>query len=246
MTSAHDPFRIFLQFHEGRVFFSKKLSLFGIILCIFKSCSLATFIWTQEPDSLGCLLELTWNGQKTLEFSDGTARKFLEDGDEVVFTGQCKVLFFFPFSFFNQLSSALKSVVLATEGVCVSMLRLSYVPWQQLAFLVLTSTLLYQAVSSTLLAFLTSRRITFSEVKMVGRGIVVRCDLTPLLGDVCFGTYCFFCHIKYYEGLRCSIFITGRWLHGWVWNMRRKDCSFTSLRRSIDRAAEHLEVLLCH
>ncbi|KAG6594693.1 Fumarylacetoacetase, partial [Cucurbita argyrosperma subsp. sororia] len=43
-----------------------------------------------EQDSLGCLLELTWNGQKPLELSNGISRKFLEDGDEVIFTGQCK------------------------------------------------------------------------------------------------------------------------------------------------------------
>ncbi|MBA0663180.1 hypothetical protein Goklo_007214 [Gossypium klotzschianum] len=42
-----------------------------------------------EPDSLGCLLELTWNGQKALSLN-GTTRKFLEDGDEVIFTGCCK------------------------------------------------------------------------------------------------------------------------------------------------------------
>ncbi|KAB2079373.1 hypothetical protein ES319_A06G228200v1 [Gossypium barbadense] len=42
-----------------------------------------------EPDSLGCLLELTWNGQKSL-LLNGTTRKFLEDGDEVIFTGCCK------------------------------------------------------------------------------------------------------------------------------------------------------------
>lgn len=42
-----------------------------------------------DPESLGCLLELTWNGQKELSLG-GTARKFLEDGDEVIFTGCCK------------------------------------------------------------------------------------------------------------------------------------------------------------
>lgn len=42
-----------------------------------------------EPDSLGCLLELTWNGQKSLSLGE-TKRTFLEDGDEVVFTGFCK------------------------------------------------------------------------------------------------------------------------------------------------------------
>lgn len=42
-----------------------------------------------EQESYGCLLELTWNGQKPLSLN-GTARKFLEDGDEVTFTGICK------------------------------------------------------------------------------------------------------------------------------------------------------------
>ncbi|XP_041994908.1 fumarylacetoacetase-like [Salvia splendens] len=42
-----------------------------------------------EPDSYGCLLELSWNGQKPLSFG-GTSRTFLEDGDEVIFTGYCK------------------------------------------------------------------------------------------------------------------------------------------------------------
>lgn len=42
-----------------------------------------------DPESLGCLLELTWNGQKALSLN-GTARTFLEDGDEVTFTGYSK------------------------------------------------------------------------------------------------------------------------------------------------------------
>ncbi|CAA3023953.1 fumarylacetoacetase [Olea europaea subsp. europaea] len=42
-----------------------------------------------EPESYGCLLELTWNGQKPLSLG-GSTRKFLEDGDEVIFTGCCK------------------------------------------------------------------------------------------------------------------------------------------------------------
>ncbi|XP_042481400.1 fumarylacetoacetase [Macadamia integrifolia] len=42
-----------------------------------------------EPESLGCLLELTWNGQKSLSLN-GLNRKFLEDGDEVIFAGCCK------------------------------------------------------------------------------------------------------------------------------------------------------------
>ncbi|CAI9086899.1 OLC1v1020825C2 [Oldenlandia corymbosa var. corymbosa] len=42
-----------------------------------------------EPDSLGCLLELSWNGTKSVTLG-GTSRKFLEDGDEVIFSGFCK------------------------------------------------------------------------------------------------------------------------------------------------------------
>ncbi|KAG2684422.1 hypothetical protein I3760_10G076700 [Carya illinoinensis] len=42
-----------------------------------------------EPESLGCLLELSWNGQKPLSLN-GLPRTFLEDGDEVIFTGFCK------------------------------------------------------------------------------------------------------------------------------------------------------------
>ncbi|KAI7739619.1 hypothetical protein M8C21_008670 [Ambrosia artemisiifolia] len=42
-----------------------------------------------EPESYGCLLELTWNGTKELSLGK-TTRKFLEDGDEVIFSGCCK------------------------------------------------------------------------------------------------------------------------------------------------------------
>ncbi|XP_027184696.1 fumarylacetoacetase [Coffea eugenioides] len=42
-----------------------------------------------EPESFGCLLELTWNGQNPVSLG-ATTRRFLEDGDEVVFNGFCK------------------------------------------------------------------------------------------------------------------------------------------------------------
>ncbi|XP_052181670.1 fumarylacetoacetase-like [Diospyros lotus] len=42
-----------------------------------------------EPESYGCLLELTWNGEKSLSLG-GKTRMFLEDGDEVIFTGCSK------------------------------------------------------------------------------------------------------------------------------------------------------------
>uniref|UniRef100_A0A7N0UEC3 Fumarylacetoacetase n=1 Tax=Kalanchoe fedtschenkoi TaxID=63787 RepID=A0A7N0UEC3_KALFE len=43
-----------------------------------------------EPESYGCLLELTWNGQRPLSLDANTTRKFLEDGDEVIFSGSSK------------------------------------------------------------------------------------------------------------------------------------------------------------
>jgi fumarylacetoacetase len=40
-----------------------------------------------EPGSYGSLLELTWNGQNALTLSDGSTRKFIEDGDTVTIKG---------------------------------------------------------------------------------------------------------------------------------------------------------------
>jgi fumarylacetoacetase len=41
-------------------------------------------------DSRGCLLERTWRGQNPITLGDGTERKFLQDGDEVVINGWCQ------------------------------------------------------------------------------------------------------------------------------------------------------------
>lgn len=38
-------------------------------------------------DSLGCLLELTERGKYPIEFADGSIRKFMEDGDEIILRG---------------------------------------------------------------------------------------------------------------------------------------------------------------
>lgn len=43
-----------------------------------------------EKDSRGCLLELTWRGAEPLPLPNGETRKFLEDGDEVIFKGFCE------------------------------------------------------------------------------------------------------------------------------------------------------------
>jgi fumarylacetoacetase len=40
-------------------------------------------------DARGCLLERTWRGQNPIKLSDGTERKFLQDGDEVIMRGIC-------------------------------------------------------------------------------------------------------------------------------------------------------------
>jgi fumarylacetoacetase len=40
-----------------------------------------------SPGSFGSMLELSWNGKKTLHLEDGTERTFLEDGDTVIMHG---------------------------------------------------------------------------------------------------------------------------------------------------------------
>ncbi len=41
-------------------------------------------------DSRGCLLERTWRGEHPIDLPDGTQRKFLQDGDEVIISGWCR------------------------------------------------------------------------------------------------------------------------------------------------------------
>jgi len=40
--------------------------------------------------SFGSMLELSWKGTKTIELTDGSTRKFLEDGDEVIIRAVCE------------------------------------------------------------------------------------------------------------------------------------------------------------
>jgi len=42
-----------------------------------------------EPDSLGCLLELTQRGSRPVTLPTGEVRRFLADGDEVIMRGSC-------------------------------------------------------------------------------------------------------------------------------------------------------------
>lgn len=41
-------------------------------------------------ESRGCLLERTWRGEHPIALGDGTERKFLQDGDEVIIRGWCE------------------------------------------------------------------------------------------------------------------------------------------------------------
>jgi len=41
-------------------------------------------------ENRGCLLEVTWRGTEPLELPGGETRRFLEDGDEVIFRGWCE------------------------------------------------------------------------------------------------------------------------------------------------------------
>lgn len=43
-----------------------------------------------DKESWGCLLERTWRGSEPLQLPGGEARRFLEDGDEVVIRGRCE------------------------------------------------------------------------------------------------------------------------------------------------------------
>ncbi|GFS16382.1 fumarylacetoacetase [Elysia marginata] len=42
------------------------------------------------PEEYGSMLELCWKGTKTIDLGNGITRKFLQDGDEVIFHGYCE------------------------------------------------------------------------------------------------------------------------------------------------------------
>jgi len=43
-----------------------------------------------EESSFGSMLELSWNGEKTIKLKEGGDRKFIEDNDTVIIRGHCK------------------------------------------------------------------------------------------------------------------------------------------------------------
>ena len=44
----------------------------------------------ETEDSYGSMLELSWRGSKTINLNNGSTRKFLQDGDEVIIRGHCE------------------------------------------------------------------------------------------------------------------------------------------------------------
>lgn len=54
-----------------------------------------------SPESRGCLLERTWRGSEPLTLPDGSVRRFLEDGDELVLRGHCNAPGAAPIGFGN-------------------------------------------------------------------------------------------------------------------------------------------------
>jgi fumarylacetoacetase len=44
----------------------------------------------KTPESFGSMLEISWRGTKPVTLKDGSTRKFINDGDEVVMRGHCR------------------------------------------------------------------------------------------------------------------------------------------------------------
>ncbi|MBT4530862.1 MAG: fumarylacetoacetase [Phycisphaerae bacterium] len=44
----------------------------------------------EDKDTRGCLLEITWRGTEPISMPDGTARRFLQDGDELTMHAWCE------------------------------------------------------------------------------------------------------------------------------------------------------------
>jgi len=52
-----------------------------------------------DPSSFGSMLELSWRGTKPIALPGGETRRFLEDGDEVVFRAHARREGFVPIGF---------------------------------------------------------------------------------------------------------------------------------------------------
>lgn len=60
------------------------------------SCSYRKLKCPQDNGSLGSMLEQSWAGTKEIHLEHGGMRKFLQDGDEVIMTAVCQVIFLMP------------------------------------------------------------------------------------------------------------------------------------------------------
>lgn len=60
--------------------------------CIMKAGDLLGSGTISGPsrENWGSLLEITFNGTQPIKLSNGNERKFLEDGDTIIFTGYCE------------------------------------------------------------------------------------------------------------------------------------------------------------
>jgi fumarylacetoacetase len=43
-----------------------------------------------DPDGIGCLLEMTFGGRDAITLGNGEIRRYLEDGDAVIFRAHCR------------------------------------------------------------------------------------------------------------------------------------------------------------
>ena len=59
--------------------------------CPFKSGDLlgSGTISGAEATSYGSMLEISWRGSKPVKMTDGSERKFIQDGDKVIMVGEC-------------------------------------------------------------------------------------------------------------------------------------------------------------
>jgi len=44
----------------------------------------------KDPSAFGSMLEITWRGTKPVKLSDGSERKFINDGDTVIMKGHAE------------------------------------------------------------------------------------------------------------------------------------------------------------
>ena len=61
----------------------------GCNLQVGDMCASGT-ISGHTPESYGSMLEISWQGTKSVAMNDGSERKFIKDGDTVIIKGYCE------------------------------------------------------------------------------------------------------------------------------------------------------------